>query len=180
MNIYFLRHGQTDYNKRGLIQGVIDIELNEEGVRQAKEVNSKIKDLDIDYIVYSPLGRTYKTMLYATEGINAPRVFDQRVIERRYGELEGVSMDKVEDYGYSFHDGYLDENYDKLNVETFRDMKKRINDFLEDIKKSNYRNVLVVSHGGISRAFRAILLNLEPHEVPKLKIDNCELLKFEV
>ena len=59
--IYIVRHGQTDWNIKKLLQGKTDIKLNEEGIRQTKEL-SKVIDLNnIDVCICSPLKRTKKT-----------------------------------------------------------------------------------------------------------------------
>lgn len=59
--LYIVRHGETDWNNKGLLQGTTDIELNKEGIKQVQEL-SKIIDLDkIDICICSPLKRTKET-----------------------------------------------------------------------------------------------------------------------
>ena len=60
-SFYFLRHGETDWNKQQRIMGQSDIPLNKNGVLQAKTVAEKIQVLPIDAIVTSPLKRAYAT-----------------------------------------------------------------------------------------------------------------------
>ena len=62
MKIYAIRHGLTDWNKLGKIQGVSDIELNEIGIEQAKEAAKKISEYNFDLILSSPL----KYLSYST------------------------------------------------------------------------------------------------------------------
>jgi broad specificity phosphatase PhoE len=59
--IYFVRHGETEYNVLNLMQGHMDIPLNENGINQAKIAREELKDLKIDEIYSSPLIRAYKT-----------------------------------------------------------------------------------------------------------------------
>ena len=63
MKIYFVRHGQTNYNSQRLIQGRVDEPLNKIGIKQAKETGQIIKGLNftIDKIVTSPLSRAFET-----------------------------------------------------------------------------------------------------------------------
>lgn len=61
MKFYVVRHGQTDWNAEGRIQGKTDIELNETGIEQARQLKELIKDYNIDLIISSPLKRTRKT-----------------------------------------------------------------------------------------------------------------------
>ena len=58
--IYFVRHGETEYNVLNLMQGHKDIPLNENGIHQAKIARDELKDLKIDEIYSSPLIRAYK------------------------------------------------------------------------------------------------------------------------
>ena len=91
MKIYLVRHGQTDKNKNNIIQGVIDEVLNENGINQAKELKKKIDNLDIDLMIVSPLKRTRETAKIITENREIETIFDDRIIERNAGELEGKS-----------------------------------------------------------------------------------------
>ena len=61
MKIYVVRHGQTNWNVKGKIQGKSDIELNEKGIEQAKELKELIKNYDINLIISSPLKRAKQT-----------------------------------------------------------------------------------------------------------------------
>ena len=59
--IYFVRHGQTEWNKIGRMQGRIDIELNNEGKQQAMIVREKLKGVKFDKVFSSPLKRAVET-----------------------------------------------------------------------------------------------------------------------
>ena len=61
MKLYVVRHGETTQNQLGLVQGNTESDLSERGIREAKELNSLVKDLDIDVVVASPLRRAKDT-----------------------------------------------------------------------------------------------------------------------
>lgn len=61
-NVYFLRHGETDWNLEGRTQGRTDIPLNRNGELQAKESGEALKDKEIDVIITSPLKRAKKLL----------------------------------------------------------------------------------------------------------------------
>ncbi|MEI3402319.1 MAG: histidine phosphatase family protein [Clostridia bacterium] len=88
MEIYVVRHGQTDYNIKQVFQGHIDIPLNETGKKQAQEIALRFKDIDIDMILVSPLQRTIQTAEYISQVTDIPITVEERIIERffwRYG-----------------------------------------------------------------------------------------------
>ena len=61
LELILIRHGQTDSNKRRTYVGWTDVELNEEGIRQARNLKEKLKNLSVDKIYSSPLKRARKT-----------------------------------------------------------------------------------------------------------------------
>ena len=61
MKIYIIRHGQTDWNVQRKIQGTSDIELNSTGIKQSEEARKIVKELELDFIICSPLKRARKT-----------------------------------------------------------------------------------------------------------------------
>ena len=90
MKIYVIRHGQTNWNKERKIQGHTDIELNEEGIKQAEKAYEDIRKLKIDMVICSPLKRTRKTAEIITKDRNCPIIYDESLIERGFGMLEGI------------------------------------------------------------------------------------------
>ena len=92
MKFYIIRHGQTNWNKEGRIQGKTDIELNEEGIKQAKEAKNILKDYPIDMIVSSTLKRAKKTAEIINEAKNVPIIFKEALEERCFGEFEGKTQ----------------------------------------------------------------------------------------
>ena len=79
--IYFVRHGETDYNLEGIVQGQLDIPLNKKGIHQANEIKNKLKDLDIDIIFSSPLLRAKQTAEIINENLNVKIKYDERLKE---------------------------------------------------------------------------------------------------
>ncbi len=86
---YFLRHGQTDWNVEGRMQGHTDIPLNATGLQQAAEAALKLQALPITRIVSSPLSRALKTAAVAAEALNLPIHIDSMLMERTFGSYEG-------------------------------------------------------------------------------------------
>lgn len=86
---WFLRHGETDWNLRGLSQGSTDIPLNETGLAQAHRAAGLLRNRGIAAIVSSPLSRAYTTASIAAEAIGLPVEIDDDLREVAFGEKEG-------------------------------------------------------------------------------------------
>jgi len=95
MRLYFIRHGETDWNRERRCQGVTDIPLNPNGQAQARALAEYFKEIPLEAIYSSPLQRALKT----AEAINANFGFDIRLdeglMELNQGELEGLTMDTL-------------------------------------------------------------------------------------
>ncbi|WEG34367.1 2,3-diphosphoglycerate-dependent phosphoglycerate mutase [Amygdalobacter indicium] len=94
--LVFVRHGQSEWNLKNLFTGWTDVDLSEEGVRQAKEAGAKIKAAGIkfDLAFTSVLKRAIKTCHYALEESDqlwVPEIKSWRLNERHYGALQGLN-----------------------------------------------------------------------------------------
>lgn len=100
MDIYLLRHGETDWNKKRLLQGHTDTLLNEKGRRQVEDTVRKLADLGIrmDAIVASPLKRAGESAAIAARVLDYPQekiVVEKLLIERGFGEGEGMALEEM-------------------------------------------------------------------------------------
>ena len=150
--IYFVRHGATDWNenknaqgqKEPKCQGRADLDLNEKGIEQAKQTAYKLRGIKFDRVICSPLKRAKQTLdiIYTGE---ASVEFDERVIERDFGEFEGLTRAE-----FDFIAFWNDNSKQKfIFAESIKDVEKRVFELLEELKKNPSQNVLIVSHGGV-------------------------------
>ncbi|WP_371931551.1 histidine phosphatase family protein [Bacillus sp. MMSF_3328] len=86
--ICLVRHGQTDWNAEGRIQGRTDIELNEMGVRQAAACRDHLANENWDIIISSPLQRARQTAEIINQNIQKPLVLMEEFIEKSFGKLK--------------------------------------------------------------------------------------------
>jgi broad specificity phosphatase PhoE len=145
-NFYFVRHGETDWNLAGRIQGATDIPLNNTGRAQARSTGEKMQGRKWDAIVTSPLSRARETaeIISALLGLGEPRAVEG-VVERNYGEAEGMSGAEVE----ASYPG-------KMHVpgrESREEVQHRVLEAIHQLA-ADYRgkNVIVVCHGGVIRS----------------------------
>lgn len=177
MILYVVRHGETEKNKYGLIQGQTECDLSKNGIEKAKELIPVVRNLKIDVVISSPLKRAYDTASIITEG-KYPINIDDRMIERNWGLCEGASIDDVDTVKcWNF---FL--NTGDNGIEKVQDLLKRVSEFLEDIKnKYPDKNVLVASHSAILRAIHYCLHNIpEDGDMSKIDIPNLRIIEYEI
>lgn len=177
MILYVVRHGETEKNKYGLIQGQTECDLSENGINKAKELIPLIKDIDIDVVISSPLKRAIDTAKIITDN-SYPINIDDRIIERDWGLCEGASIDDVDTvkcWNFSL-------NTDANRIEKVQDLLKRVSEFLEDIKvRYKDSNVLVVSHSAVLRAIHYCLHPIpEDGDMSKIDIPNLRVIEYEI
>ena len=152
MRIYIVRHGETEANKKGYLQGCTDIPLNENGRIIAELTGRGLKGIRFDHCFSSPLIRAKETaeILLRESGNSISVSFDDRIKEMNFGSFEGLSVrdEKVIRFlkelivDYKFPDG-----------ESFQEVIKRTQEFLKElIAKDDDKTYLVSTHGCALRA----------------------------
>ncbi len=176
MKLYVTRHGQTQWNQDNLICGVSDIELNENGIQQARQLASSLKEYSIDEIYSSPLIRARTTAEIVSKELQIPIMIDQRLFEQDYGIYEGTLRGTEE-----FLELKKQFAYTGANNESLLHIAQRVYNFLDDIKeKCRDKNVLVVSHGGICRVINTYFNSMTNEEFLKFNHPNCSLMVFDL
>ena len=138
-----IRHGQTDWNKKFLIQGRENNPLNEEGIIQAYVTANLLlnNDSNWDVIISSPLIRAVQTAEIIKDKLNlkSPIIINNNVIEREFGAAEGLTISE------EVYDRINNDDYD--NLETCKELQKRSMDTIIDIVKSfPNKKILIITH----------------------------------
>ncbi|KAJ2382972.1 hypothetical protein GGI05_005477, partial [Coemansia sp. RSA 2603] len=90
LNIYIARHGETDANAQGILQGsLVDLPLNERGRLQSQALHHEMLSKNIDWLVTSPLIRAIETGEIAKPHPSIPKTVDPRLTEISYGSADG-------------------------------------------------------------------------------------------
>lgn len=157
MPLAFIRHGQTEWNKQGLLQGSTDIPLNDTGRQQAREAVAMLDGWAWDVVVSSPLSRARETAQIVADGLGlelGPAYPD--LVERDYTPFEGRSSAEMVAL-------YPDKRYP--GAEIVEHMVERCLRALAQID-ADYpdKNVVVVCHGTIAK-YTLIHLTGYPVEV---------------
>lgn len=138
IELIFARHGQTDWNLEGKLQGVLDIPLNQTGLNEATTLKESF-DFDVKYIISSPLKRALKTAEIINEKLGLNIELDSRLAERDFGSLAGGKACFVKTM----------ENSGQADGETIETFENKLLDFLESCKDLDDGAYLVTTHGGV-------------------------------
>lgn len=189
MKLILVRHAQTQWNKEFKLQGGnSDIELNEEGISEAKKTAIKLKDEKFEFMFSSPMARAKMTAEIINEFHDCEINFDDRLWERRFGKLEGMNYFDLEE---KLIEIYEDDLYDEYELERLEVLKERVRNFWNEIFEKYFgKTILVVSHSGTLKALLSVILD-EPIEVARkkykkanasitiLEFDENKLIKFK-
>ncbi len=177
-HIFITRHGLTDWNLVPKVQGITDIPLNEDGIKQAYALAENIKKsgINFDKILHSPLIRAAETARIVAEENNIPMEVEPRLIEQNFGKWEGWECPKTD---HSFHDAKMQfaQNYE--TGESMMKLAQRIYNLLDELKAiPGDKNYLLVTHGGIARCIHSYFYNMTNEEYSSFQMENCEIKKF--
>lgn len=166
MKIYLTRHGETDWNKQFIIQGITDNPLNEVGKLQAQSLQQFYTNLNIDIIVSSSLSRASETAYIATG--SKPDIIDDRFIERDFGYFEGKDINLF--YTTADKSIYPDfENDDSIRT--------RVMNGLEHYASSEYNTIAIFAH---SHVLKAALSSIDSENYNfSSNIKNCAIVELE-
>lgn len=174
---YFVRHGQTDWNKEHKIMGTIDIPLNSVGLEQAHVVAQTIAPLEISHIVSSPLKRAIETAEIIAATIHKPIMVVDKLTQNYLGIWEGrnktdfLSETGIENlFEYWKMGGHLE------NAEPWSDFVARISAALGSVLTNNAhaKPILIVSHKPVYWAISHIL----NAKIVEIEAKNCSVYFF--
>ena len=177
MKIYVIRHGETDVNLENKINSLNEDDLNQTGIMQAQEVGKKLQNIEYDFIISSPLIRTKHT----AELLNIKNKkisFDDRLIERDAGVFTKQSLENIDSDDW----WNLNPKEDYKDAETVKNVLDRIYEFLDELKKKYQKEtILLVTHGGVSKAISCYFYGIpEDGNLEKYKHNNCEMHEFNL
>lgn len=180
MRLYLVRHGETDWNKQGLIQGSSDIPLNEYGRELARLTAKGLKDIKFDKVYASPYIRAYETaeILCSHQEITITK--DARIKEFGFGSFEGKSIEllsKDEAFKEFWKCFSNPEEYVAIEgAESYETLLDRIKSFIDDIilpSQENTETILVSAHGAVIRGFLHYVKKQSLRDLWKSHQKNC-------
>ena len=186
--LILVRHGISEWNKKGWWTGWKDPDLAKEGYEEARNAAEKIKDISIDKAYTADLKRTIQTLDEIKKVLkikDIPTVIDWHLRERNYGDLAGKNK-------WEMKVKYGEEQFIKWrrgwdepipNGETLKDVYNRAypyykNTILKDLMSG--KNVIISASGNSLRALVKYIENVPESEIPKLEIGTGEVYVYEI
>lgn len=168
--LYLVRHGETEWNAARRIQGRTDIPLNDTGREQARQAAELLARRRWQGVYTSPLGRAHETARIIADRLGLEGVTDiDALVERDYGEAEGMGFDEIE--------ALYPEGVRAPGQETREEVAARVVPaLLELAERHPGERLVIVSHGG---AIRSVLQTAEPG-TRHPRITNASVHSFRV
>jgi probable phosphoglycerate mutase len=182
VSLYFVRHGETDWNRAQRYQGRRDVPLNDTGRSQARRNGRVLADAlgagaaSLDYVA-SPLLRARETMELVRAEMALPAAeyrTDDRLCEIHYGHWEGrlwSELPQIDPEGYAARQADP-WSWQPIGGESYHMLSERIALWLAEMSD----DAVVVAHGGVSRALRGLVLRMEGADVARLPVPQDKVL----
>ena len=176
MNIYFARHGQTQWNKDNIICGRKNIPLTEKGKEQAQKLAENLVAEKIDIIISSPLQRAIQTSEIVAKSLECEILIDERLIEQNYGIYEGVN---------SGNEGFLNNKrnfaYKYPEGESMMQVAARVYPLIDELRERYAdKNILLICHGGVCRVLKTYFQDMTNEEYFNYFLENAEFEKHSL
>lgn len=183
MKIYFIRHGETDWNTETRLQGRTDIPLNKNGRFVAELTRDALQDVPFDMAFTSPLGRARETAEIVLQGRNVPIIDDERIIEVNFGKYEGQTPQESDENRKLFFS--KPELYVATDgAESIAEVFEREADFLKELfENETYKDstILVSTHGAALSGLLCVIKGYEAKDFWKDGLhQNCGMTIVEV
>ena len=161
--LFFIRHGQTEANVKGILTGRLETNLTQKGIDDAIALSKELTQ-EFDYYYCSPLTRTHQT-LRAIKG-DADFIIDERITEVSSGDWQGKLKSELPEVEY---DLYKKGQLNSPNGEALEDVDKRIKSFLEDMfsRYKTNEKILVVTHNAFMRNLKRMFIDKDKVAEPK-------------
>ena len=183
--ILFIRHGETDCNKKHLYYGHLNPSLNKTGISQLKNTKKKLEKMNekIDIVFSSDLKRCRESLELLKINKNIKTYFSEELRELNFGNIEGKTYKEIENK----FPHYIDEmknnwrHFKTEGGESLTDLQKRIVKKIDKIKNEHQnKKILIVAHSGVIQSLISYYLfnNLDGYW--QFKLDNGSITKMTV
>ena len=183
MRFIFVRHGESVYNTEGRMQGHLDVELSQAGIRQAQRAAEALADADIAAVYASDLRRAYVTAEIIAAKHMLPVIRDPLIREVYLGKWQGLSIEEIAERYPREHEAYKRDSISNRppDAERLESLIDRVRRFIEKVAVEGPRgDVVVGGHGGVIRGALCCALEAGPELYRRVRLDNAGVTIVEV
>ncbi|MFW0862639.1 MAG: class I tRNA ligase family protein [Candidatus Komeilibacteria bacterium] len=164
------RHGLTDWNQEGRVQGQTDTPLDEKKVGEIKDKVAQLKEEKIAKIICSPLMRSRQTAEVISEELGVDYEVDELVVERNYGSFEGKLVKDIKKDNPDYYKDKINYDIPGDEEETYESMMKRGEEFLKKVdEKYAGQKILVITHNAFIRSLEMLIKGGDAKELSDYK-----------
>ena len=180
--VILARHGQTEWNKEFRFQGKTNVQLTEEGKRQAHALAERLASWPPDVIYSSPLDRALYTAQAIAERHNMKPVILDELEEIDFASWEGQSINGLEREQHEIFSRWRADPFfnPPEGAETWPELSERLSRAVNQFLAGGHKRIIAVSHGGIMRALYAVFTGLNPHKTWNMDVSNCSMSGIEM
>ena len=182
--LILVRHGETDWNAEGRIQGMLDVPLNALGMQQAALVAAELaRSVDMANMVSSDLVRTRETATPIAEATGFEPRFDARIRERNFGVWQGKTYEewRIQDAAGMARYNAGDPDYGPEGDETASQFLERCVDAVTDLVLGGKEKTLIlVTHGGVVSSMVRHAQGLNPQSARTWSVPNASISEWRV
>ncbi|ABX42269.1 histidine phosphatase family protein [Lachnoclostridium phytofermentans] len=179
MNIYFIRHGETDWNVENKIQGSNDIDLNENGINQALALGEKVKTqgLPIHKVYSSPQKRARKTAKILSEALQVDHIVKAGLEEMNLGRWEGFTWKEVKETdSETFNIWHANRNTKETpDGESYEEVLSRSIAAIQSILKNESQDIAIVSHGAVIKCLLCYINKVPFDQMKQFQTGNTSI-----
>jgi len=187
LHIYFIRHGQTDWNHIKRFQGQKDVPLNQRGRQQAQATARRLEGVSFDRAYVSDLSRAWETAQIINVHHKLDPVRDDRLRERSFGCFEGYTLDETRQRFPDIREAYVkDQLHFRIpGGESRFEFIQRVGAYFETLRQTHVdQTLLVVAHGGVLGALFSHIISQKldfeaPRFVPLFSVANCSISQLK-
>lgn len=185
--LVLVRHGESQWNKKGLWTGLTDIGLSEKGKEEARKAAESVREISFQAAFTSVLKRAKET-LYEMEkvlGVSLPTTENAALNERDYGDYTGKNKWEIKKQlgEEAFLKLRRSWDYPVPNGESLKDVYNRTVPYYQEFilpELKNGKNILVSAHGNSLRALVKFLDNIFDEDIAKLEIPTGQVLVYQM
>jgi broad specificity phosphatase PhoE len=177
MTLTLVRHSEVIEKYQGCYNGHLDISLSQKGLEDAKKLGKKLQEQHFDIIYCSDLLRAKET-LNALELNSTNIIYTPDLREKSWGEHEGMSFEEITQTGLKYEN--FQQWINALDGEPTKNYIQRIAKFLQNLKQTQDKNILIITHSGVIKTMLHITQEISLEEAFTTQVEYSQTINLKI